>query len=233
MANTLFLALQGPLQAWGERGRWAVRDSALLPTKSGIVGLLGCALGWADDARLLALSQAIEIGVRADGPGVLLTDYHTVVGGVLSASGKVKRNATTKELETVVSWRDYIADAAFLAAIRGPEEIISRCAAAVCRPVWPPYLGRKSCPPARPLYEGVGRYDSVEEALSQWPRLAEAGPALEGGVTVEVPVEYGRGLRRSDELLSRARRMYGVRSVQRLLVRPPEPPEEDPCTSPD
>jgi CRISPR system Cascade subunit CasD len=44
MANTLFLRLEGPLQAWGERGRWSIRDSAAEPTKSGVIGLLvhGC-----------------------------------------------------------------------------------------------------------------------------------------------------------------------------------------------
>ncbi|MGC8879968.1 MAG: CRISPR-associated protein Cas5, partial [Anaerolineae bacterium] len=32
MANTLFLRLEGPLQAWGERARWRVRDTAPEPT---------------------------------------------------------------------------------------------------------------------------------------------------------------------------------------------------------
>lgn len=232
MANTLFLALQGPLQSWGERGRWAVRDSAPFPTKSGIVGLLGCALGWADDAQLVDLSASIEVGVRADLPGVLLTDYHTVVSGVLSASGKVKRSASTKEPETVVSWRDYLCDAAFLVAVRGTDELIARCADAVRQPVWPPYLGRKSCPPARPLYEGQGHFPSVEAALEAWPRLVPSSDGSGSLVIAEVPVPYGQGLRRSDELLSRARRVFGVRSVRRVQVRPPER-KEDECTSPD
>ena len=231
MANTLLLALQGPLQAWGERGRWAVRDSAPFPTKSGIVGLLGCALGWADDERLVGLSSAIAVGVRADRQGVPLTDYHTVVTGVLSASGKLKRDAKGR-LETVVSWRDYVCDAAFLVAICGPEATIARCAAAVRQPVWPPYLGRKSCPPTRPLYEGEGDYPSVKAALERWPRLIPTANADDNGVIAEVPVPYGRGLRRMDELLSRERCAYRVRSVQRVRLSPPDREEEGECTSP-
>jgi CRISPR system Cascade subunit CasD len=49
MANTLFLRLEGPLQSWGERARWDVRDTAPEPTKSGVIGLLACALGLSAD----------------------------------------------------------------------------------------------------------------------------------------------------------------------------------------
>ena len=44
MAEILLLRLEGPLQSWGGRARWDVRDTGRIPTKSGIVGLLGCAL---------------------------------------------------------------------------------------------------------------------------------------------------------------------------------------------
>ncbi len=230
MPNTLFLALQGPLQAWGERGRWVVRDSADLPTKSGIVGLLGCALGWADDERLVGLSHDIEIGVRADRFGVPLTDYHTIVTGVLSASGGQKGGSETPG--TVVSSRDYLCDAAFLVAIRADPDVISRCAAALREPVWPPYLGRKSCPPARPLLDGVGDYVSLQTALEAWPRLVPARKESDT-LTAELPAPYGQGMRRKDELSSRQRRTWGVRSVRRVLVNPPDPQEDTPCTSPD
>ena len=57
MANTLFLRLEGPLQSWGERGRWSVRDTALEPTKSGVIGLIACALGYRDDTQIRPLSE--------------------------------------------------------------------------------------------------------------------------------------------------------------------------------
>ena len=44
----LFLRLEGPLQSWGIRSRWDVRETQPEPTKSGVIGLLGCALGYLD-----------------------------------------------------------------------------------------------------------------------------------------------------------------------------------------
>jgi len=44
--NTVFVRLEGPLQSWGTRARWGERDTELEPTKSGVIGLVACALGW-------------------------------------------------------------------------------------------------------------------------------------------------------------------------------------------
>jgi CRISPR system Cascade subunit CasD len=179
------------------------------------------------------LSAALEVGIRADGQGSALVDYHTVEGGVLAATGKVKINASTKEPETVVSWRHYLCDATFLVVIQGPEQLIRLCAEAVLRPVWPPYLGRKSCPPTRPLYEGEGDYGSLQQALELWPRLVEGAPGAPTQLLAEVPAPFGEGLRRSDELVSRSRRLFAHRSVRQVLVDPPSRHEEvPPCTSP-
>src|SRR4029434_6713182 len=100
MARTLFLRLEAPLQAWGERGQWSVRDTAPEPTKSGVVGLLACALGWQDDEPIRTLSRSLRIGVRCDFMGVSapLVDYHTVGGGykqpqLLTAQGKPKKSS--------------------------------------------------------------------------------------------------------------------------------------------
>ncbi len=45
-APFLALPLEGPLQSWGERARWTIRDTGTEPTKSGVVGLLAACLGW-------------------------------------------------------------------------------------------------------------------------------------------------------------------------------------------
>jgi CRISPR system Cascade subunit CasD len=231
MPNTLMLALQGPLQSWGERAHWDVRDTALMPTKSGIVGLLGCALGLNDDDSLRELARQIDVGMRCDRQGMLLTDLHTVIGGVLAASGEIKINANTKEPEGVRSWRQYLADATFLIAVRGPEGVIMRCAHALRAPVWPPYLGRKSCPPARPLLEGTADYPSVLAALEAWPRLGDMAEPPEQGLLAVVPAAPGEGLRRNDEPVSRQRRTFLPRHVREVIVHPPHQ-EPNPCTSP-
>ena len=77
----LILRLEGPLQSWGENSKWDHRDSADLPTKSGIIGLLGCALGLPrKDPALVELCSAVRLAVRADRPGIRTTDYQTVTG---------------------------------------------------------------------------------------------------------------------------------------------------------
>lgn len=220
MPNTLFLRLEGPLQSWGERARWSIRDTAPEPTKSGVVGLLGCALGWESDDALRELSDAIRIGVRCDRPGSVLVDYHTVTGGVMSAEGKVKRNATTREPETVVSYRSYLCDASFLLAVQSGSEWIERLEQALDAPVWPVYLGRKSCPPSRSVYEGVGEYAGLEEALTRWPlRLRLPGNGQRDKVPSQVTARVRLVLETSLANGTRRRDGTGRNSLRMFLPR--------------
>lgn len=213
MANVLFLWLEGPMQSWGERARWSERDTAAEPTKSGIVGLLACGLGWSRDEDLRSLSRAIRLGVRCDRPGQILVDYHTVVGGVMSAEGKVKKNAATREPETVVSHRFYLCDALFLAAVQSTPEWIGQLAQAVQAPVWPLYLGRKSCPPTRPVFAGVGDFPDLETALTSF--APATGP-------VRAVIETNeRGIRRQDEIDSRRLRTFLPRYTVDILINEP------------
>ncbi|HMQ32558.1 MAG TPA: type I-E CRISPR-associated protein Cas5/CasD [Chloroflexaceae bacterium] len=248
--NTLFLRLEGPLQAWGLRARWGERDTADAPTKSGVVGLLGCALGLRrDDSERRALSDALRLGVRVDLPGTRLRDYHTTgggrfgetvhrggsrfhsdpyAGGVLSAEVdakgriKVKINAGTKEPETDVSERHYLADASFLAALQGPPDLIASLAAAVQNPVWPCFLGRKACVPATPLFEGVGQHEEGDllEALAARPfspRVLEAWLPPQGrpaALRYLVEAGPGEGIRQYDNLAAPARRVFRPRYVR-------------------
>lgn len=223
--NTLLIRLEGPLQSWGTRSRWDYRDTALEPSKSGVVGLLACALGWGrerdDDIR--ALSQDLKFGVRIDRPGRLLHDYHTVFGGAMSAAGKIKINASTKEPETIVSHRFYLSDASFLAVVRGLDERIEQLAAALRAPYWPLFLGRKSCPPAVPFYDGVGAFDSLREALESRPRLARGSS---GELRASVEVEAGEGVRRQDQIDTLSRRTYLPRYSKDVWIDPPAASEE-------
>ena len=68
----LILRLEGPLQAWGSDSKWDRRDTEAFPTKSGVVGLLGCALGLErNDPELVAMTNAIRMAVRADRGGII------------------------------------------------------------------------------------------------------------------------------------------------------------------
>ncbi|WP_282202693.1 type I-E CRISPR-associated protein Cas5/CasD [Kitasatospora fiedleri] len=78
--HVLLIRLAGPLQSWGVQGRFAQRDTRTRPTKSGVVGLCAAALGLDRADPLTGLRTAL-FGVRADRPGTLVRDYHTVGGG--------------------------------------------------------------------------------------------------------------------------------------------------------
>lgn len=215
MANTIFLRLTSPLQSWGEDSQWSERRTAPEPTKSGIVGLLACALGWADDERIRNLSRRVRVGVRCDVPGapVPLQDYHTVGGGydqpqLLTAEGKPKYVTNTKKPHTEPTWRYYLCDASFLVAVQSDDATIDELAQAVQFPAWQIYLGRKSCVPARPLFDGVGDHDSLQSALEKHParfldrneaRYAESFPRI---VIERETLELG-SVRRRVQLASR------------------------------
>ncbi len=231
--NTLFLRLEAPLQSWGERGQWSVRDSATEPTKSGIVGLLACASGINSDRQIHDLSEAIIIAVRCDREGTPLVDYHTIGGGyntpqLLTAEGKPK--LSNGQPHTEISHRTYLHNASFLIVVQANTEMIEQLAFSLQNPVWSIFLGRKSCPPSRPPYEGIGQYDSLNHALEQWPWY---NPEVrdEGRIKVRSVVECigtERGIRRRHVLLSRSHRVFGplyMREQQiEIAVLPSFPP---------
>ena len=43
--NTLFLRLEGPLQAWSDTSKFVIRRTMEAPTKSGVIGLICCSMG--------------------------------------------------------------------------------------------------------------------------------------------------------------------------------------------
>jgi len=236
MPNTLFLRLEGPLQSWGERARWSVRDTASEPTKSGVVGLLACALGLHTDDDLRRLSQQVHLGVRCDQPGTRLVDYHTVGGGypyptLLTAQGKPKMSSGRPHTEQ--TWRSYLCDASFLVVIQGPPDLIARLAEAAQNPHWPVYLGRKSCPPSRPPFEGVRDYPSLEAALEAWPWYVDKPGETTAQVRAVIECHPGGGVRRRDEILSRSQRTFGPRYTRDVSLTVRIQPEEALCTSPD
>lgn len=155
--SVLLLRLAGPLQAWGSRSRFARRDTEIAPTKSGVIGLLAAAKGVRRTEPLTDLF-GLEFGVRLDQPGQILRDFQTA----RSLDGRVSAPLT---------YRFYLSDAAFLAAVSGDPELLYGLAEALDRPQFPLYLGRRSCPPAGPISLGV-HDGTVEDALTSWPWVA-------------------------------------------------------------
>lgn len=219
----LILRLEGVLQSWGERSHWDHRDTAALPTKSGIVGLLGCAMGLPrSDARLAAMGRELALAVRADRPGSAMTDFHTVQsrrGKFLNAEGKPRG-------DTILTPRGYLEDACFTAFLSGPDELLEACAEALRHPIWVPCLGRRSCPPTRPLLPLLrDDFDSLEDAARHF--FWEDSPVRSASAVMRCEIEDARGgIARSDQPIDAARNRYAIRRVRYDSVRR----EEAPCT---
>ncbi|MFH0911473.1 MAG: type I-E CRISPR-associated protein Cas5/CasD, partial [Planctomycetota bacterium] len=83
--------------------------------------------------------------------------------------------------------------------------IIEELARAVQLPVWTLYLGRKSCVPTRPPFDGVGDYNSLQAALEQHPaRFLDSVAARQviKQPRIVVECEAGEGIRRRDQIVS-------------------------------
>lgn len=181
----LLLRLEAPLQSWGSRSRWDVRDTATEPTKSGIIGLLGCALGYSmRDPRLEQLNDSLRFGVRVENPGRIIVDYQTITDFLPTADGRFKHSGSAMAVSveklrsdpdvtasTIQSPRAYIEDGAFLVALEATTEkstVLDDCAQAVQQPRWPLFLGRKACVPTRPVFETLTyEYLDIKDALQR------------------------------------------------------------------
>lgn len=166
---TLLLRLAAPMQSWGTESKFDTRHTRREPSKSGVIGLLACALGIRrDDVAALSELQKLSFGVRVDQEGQQLMDYHTVKS-YKHPMDLVRNAASDKSYQT---YRYYLSDAVFLAAVSSDDEaLMYRLEAALHRPVFPLYLGRRGCPPTLPLSLGVQAIP-LEEALRTEPWLA-------------------------------------------------------------
>ena len=70
MSKTLLLRLAAPMQSWGVASKYTTRDTAMGPSKSGVIGLLAAALGRGRDESIEDLA-GLKFGVRADQPANL------------------------------------------------------------------------------------------------------------------------------------------------------------------
>ncbi len=198
--NTLFLRLEGPLQSWGDNSKFVIRRTHEAPTKSGVLGLICCAMGvprQAAPCRLRELNE-LRMGVRIDRAGTRWWDYHTVGAkiGILKADGKgIKRTGSRKDdpIETLITRREYLCDASFLVALHGDTGQIADVRDALSNPTWPVFLGRKSCPPAARIFEAEGNFPDLQSALRArpWrPRLSGDAGARDKRVRRRCLIEW-------------------------------------------
>ena len=217
--NTLLIRLSAPMQSWGTQSRFTVRDTGLEPSKSGVLGLLCAALGIdrEDDDGLQPLTS-LCMGIRADREGLLQVDYHTAKD-VRMANGKTK--------DTELSNRYYLANAVFLVGLESDNlALLERVQAALHKPVWALFLGRKSFVPSEPilLENGLRIGETLEQALQSFPCLCASEKEK-----LRVVLEDKKGpITRTDQPLSfsREKRKFAPRRVSVTFYDAPKPIKE-------
>lgn len=215
----LLLWLEAPLQSWGHDSKFGRRDSLDFPTKSGVFGLLCCALGaggkqtkwlgkWADrDMQVQAFVPTDRQG-RPLSRQPLMRDFHMVGSGYddkdpwqgllvpKTSEGKKAVGGGTK-----MTYRYYLQDMAFAVALQGAPDELAELEAALQSPVWDLYLGRKNCVPTEFIAQGI--HADAEEVMERAGQLAKSKSRLpvfkvlqgehEGEVLTlnDVPLQFG------------------------------------------
>ena len=231
----LTFSLYGPMAAWGEVAVGQERPATPQPSRSALLGLLAAALGLQrEDPAQTALAEDYGTAVCVEAGGSSLRDYHTAQ---VPGSVALKRHpAHTRreevlagggDLNTILSSREYSCDSFCRVAIwprDGARWPLEELRDALERPVFPLYLGRKSCPLGLPLQASVQRAGDLASAFAQMPaidaRLAELGKLFEpvrqyfwdaDGEPGDLPPAMV--LRRRDQPLNRLRWHFEERDV--------------------
>ncbi|MFI5525206.1 type I-E CRISPR-associated protein Cas5/CasD [Streptomyces platensis] len=222
--SVLTLLLAGPLQSWGASSRFVRRTTESAPTKSGVIGLLAAAQGIdRNDEAGLARLAALRFAVRIDQPGTRQRDFQTAHHAV---TGKAMP----------LTERFYLCDAVFVAAVEGDDAFISTLRDALRAPVYLSYLGRRSCPPARPVDLGLHPEDGLHQALecepwqaARWYQRTRRRDAQVDLVTLlECPDGTGESLRDQPLSFSNAHRRHALRTYTSSTVRVTNPLGSDP-----
>jgi CRISPR system Cascade subunit CasD len=188
--QVLILRLEGPLMSFGDQAIDELRPTRRLPGHSMLTGLIGNALGLEhrEVKQLERLQERLRFAARLDRPGSALIDFQTAeiamrdplwttrsvpaerAGGENSYSGPVLR------------YRHYRADAVVTAALTlvpaDEEPDLAAVETAVRRPERPLFLGRKGCPPSRPILDGVVEASSLVDALQSAASDRHEGDSL-------------------------------------------------------
>ncbi len=202
----LLLWLEAPLQSWGADSKFGRRDTLPFPTKSGVAGILLCALGASREqtellARLAPLKQTVVSYVPArkaeDGPlgkadrEPLLRDFH-MVGSGYDDTNPWEKLLIPKKCDgkpavgggTKITYRYYLQDAKFAVAMEVPAEAADEFAVALQNPAYDIYLGRKNCVPTDFIYRGI--FDNETTALKKATEIAkEKGALIEDFKTID------------------------------------------------
>ena len=196
----ILLWIEAPLQAWGADSKFGRRDTLPFPTKSGVLGLVLCAMGASGPqnellAKLSSGVLQIVSYVRSKpgkdgqarvkgGKEPLLRDFHMVGSGYddkdiwqkllipKTSEGKPAVGGGSK-----MTYRYYLQDACFAAVLEVPADMNDSISNALQNPVYDLYFGRKNCVPAEQIFQGS--FESIADVWQKAGALAQNKQLLE------------------------------------------------------
>lgn len=157
----LMLRLNAPIMSFGDAASQYqnVRDTATNPTKSMVVGMIACAMGIdRNDSKVHLLSNELTIKTTTiNKQATFWRDYQNAHLRDIDEHG----HYGSKDDKNVQRWKTYIANGNYLIFIGSDDEdLLKRIHAALRRPQWPLFVGRKCCTlSARVVTENYQSYD--------------------------------------------------------------------------
>ena len=241
MTKYLVFRLYGPMASWGDVAVGTYRPTFDHPSKSAVMGLLAAAIGIRrdDDVELRKLAKSYDFAVRVDASGTMLRDYHTSQVPS-SGSGRNKKHFATrkdelaapqKDMNTILSTRDYYCDAVYSVCLWSKSAEVpyslENMAQKLKEPEFVLYLGRKSCPLAMPIDAEVVSSLNIQEAFG----MIGSNDILDVLKTDDAMRLYWEGnhdagvsamhtITRRDDPLSRKRWQFADRQEHFAIVQP-------------
>lgn len=241
MTKYLVFRLYGPMASWGDVAVGTYRPTFDHPSKSAVMGLLAAAIGIRrdEDPKLRALAKSYNFAVRVDASGTMLRDYHTSQVPS-SGSGRNKKYfatrkdelaASQKDMNTILSTRDYYCDAVYSVCLWGKSDEVPYSLEILTQKLKEPefvlYLGRKSCPLAMPIDAKVVNGVNIQDAIG----MINSDGLLDGlqkddsmrlywEGTPDAGVPSMHTITRRDDPLSRKRWQFADRQEHFAVVKP-------------
>lgn len=194
----LLLWFEAPLQSWGANSHFDRRETLTFPTKSGVTGLILCAMGASGKqidflSRLAPYKQTAYsfINKKINKPP-LLSDFHMVGSGYDDTDPWLsmmipKKTDGGKAVGggTKLTYRSYLQDAKLGIIMEIPSDISKDISYAFENPIYDLYLGKKCCVPTDIIFRGI--HGSGTDAQQHLFNIAESKKLFEEFRVIDVP----------------------------------------------
>lgn len=220
MAEILTFQLAATLAAMGEFAGHERRGSLTWPGRSALVGLCGAALGIRRDGDFSALEK-LRFSVAIFDAGEVLRDYHTIQTVPSAAARRPQSRPealkTAKDrTNTTITLRDYRMGVLYGVSVEGQG--LEALVRALRHPVFPLYLGRKSCPLSAPMNPQIVTADGAEAALGQLVLPPWCAGAAASVMACDRRDDALQNIQRHDIAIDRVRWHFAPRDVSLVPV---------------